>query len=79
MSKKKQKQPTSSSAGKSTIGIISKEDQLAMIRGARRKSNLATGVDASAQGTGPWGGTKRQQRRRNRRQAIEQAKQLEED
>lgn len=50
-----------------------------MIRGARRKSNLATGVDASAQGTGPWGGTKRQQRRRNRRQAIEQAKQLEED
>lgn len=53
--------------GRKIIGIISKAEQLIMLRRARRSVDIASGINSLARGTGPWGGTKRQQQRRDRR------------
>jgi acyl-CoA reductase-like NAD-dependent aldehyde dehydrogenase len=75
------KRPVKKSAGtnKKVIGIITKEQQLNMVRRARRENDIESGINAASQGTGAWGGTKRQQRKREHRLALDEVKNLEQD
>jgi hypothetical protein len=79
MPRKKPQIERSKSASKKPIGVITREKQIAMVRRARRESDIESGVSAVKQGTGPWGGTKRQQRRRKRRSALEEVRNLEDE
>lgn len=76
---KKRQTKKSADTSKKVIGIITKEKQLSMIRQARRENDIESGINAARQGTGAWGGTKRQQRRRQRRLAHDEVRNLEED
>jgi hypothetical protein len=79
MPRKKQQTTRSSAANKKVIGIITKEKQLSMMRQARRKSDIESGINAASQGTGAWGGTKRQQRRRQRRLVQDEVRDFQEN
>ena len=73
------KQPVKEAAGtnKKVIGIITKEQQLSIVRRARRESDFDSGINAARQGTGAWAGNKRQQRKRERRLALDEVRNLE--
>lgn len=75
------KRPVKKSAGSNekVIGIITKEQQISMVRRVRRENDIESGINAARQGTGAWGGTKRQQRKRERMLALDEVRNIEQD